>query len=128
MNRANETNGDVRQRKFGHEGHPTWDIHHVHPDAAKSPEGVYGGVKRRSTIHVYLAEPDKGPYENGKSKPWGPVKVALYVPGHSVVTRTVKWLEELVLEVGYWGIASVVSLDDAPLVVLWELTPGKADG
>lgn len=110
MYRATVENGGVTKRSQGHEGHPTWDIKHVHPDG-----NPVAGVVRRSTIHVYMAEP--GPKK---------AKVQIYNPGAGNPTREIGWLEEMWVPVGAYGVASVVSLNDVDLTVYWELLPGKA--
>lgn len=124
-------NGRITERDMGHEGHRTWDVWHCHPHMSEYPVG--GGVKRSSTIHVYVLEPIQPsgqPYPAAIVGAWVPG--GLHLDGAADVTPdgqqlTLPWGQELWFPVTAWGsCSSVVSFNDVPLHVVWESAPGKA--
>jgi hypothetical protein len=95
-----------------HSGRRTWDIFHVWPDRFQRD-----GVVFTSTVHCFLAEPVS---TRARIKIWVPKIWA----GEEF---DMGWGSEVWNVVGDWGMCSVVSLDDVPLVFYWELTAGKGE-
>lgn len=87
-----------------------WDLHHVWKDDHR-----YNGVSFSSIVFCSLAAPPP----EGKT-----VKVRAYVAGEPDETIDLGW-EPVQVQTKAGGRVSFVALDDAELVVWWELTAGK---
>lgn len=95
----------------GHENHPTYDCTDVWDNGR-----VYAGVIHASWVKVDLLQP---PADDK------PKRVDIYMPDR-VEQVSLRWGQPAGLPVVRAGNVGVVSVDDAPLEVFWELTPGKA--
>lgn len=103
-----------RPKETRHAGLRTYDIRHVWPNGE-----VRNGVKWTSEVHVYIlpAAPDSFSKQ---------VQIAVWVPGGEVgVAHDLVWGADWWVAIPDWGTVSIVSLNDVPLDVFWELTAGK---
>ncbi|MFP5317971.1 MAG: hypothetical protein ACLGI2_06705 [Acidimicrobiia bacterium] len=106
---ANVNRFPARERAKGHEGHLTYDLFHVFPDGH-----VRDGVRYDSQILIYVAEPGEA------------AEIEVFLPRtRGVARRTISFGEEHNERPREFGMASVVSRNDVPLVVFHEVTVGK---
>jgi|GEM_PF-4794370 len=106
------------QRQFAFErptrvdGHPTYDLPYVWKDGH-----AFGRVSYASWVIVKLADVD--PAHDV------PREVGLWVPGVGAdVRHKIAFTDMVAVKVEDYGPAAVVSYEDIPLHVWWELTAG----
>lgn len=101
-----------RSERTRHQGHPTWDIFHVWQN-----DTIRHGVRFTSTLHVYVAEPGHPD-----------ARVGIWVPNGEggEPQHLIPWGFDFWVPITGWGVISVVSFNDVPLKVFWELSAGKA--